>query len=178
MSPFASRLRPTKNRPSRSSKPRAPRAAAAAAGPSGRLEDQLCFAVYAASNAIGRAYAPLLRPLGLTYLQYLVVLVLLEHRELAVGEIGTRLFLDSGTLTPVLRRLEAAGFITRRRSAFDEREVRVGLTDAARQIEPALDAVRAELACRMALTAPAFAALRAQLHDLRAQIVAGTAGAA
>ncbi len=103
------------NRPLPLPKAAALRGSPVEASPSGRLDDQLCFALYAAANAMQRAYTPLLAPFGLTYLQYLVLLVLWEADDLTVGEIGRRLYLDSGTLTPVLRRLvrrlEGMGFV-------------------------------------------------------------------
>jgi DNA-binding MarR family transcriptional regulator len=125
-----------------------------------------------------RAYAPLLRPLGLTYASYLVLLVLFEGDGLAVGEIGRRLFLDSGTLTPVLRRMEGLGIVTRRRSPDDEREVHISLTLAGQRLESKLDEIRAALACRMALPVSALEALRGQLHDLRSRVAAEETGAA
>ena len=91
-------------------------------------EDQLCFAVYAAGQAFARLYRPLLAPLGLTYPQYLVMLVLWEADGVSVGEVGKRLGLDTGTLTPLLKRLEAGGFVTRTRDKSDERRVTIGLT--------------------------------------------------
>jgi DNA-binding MarR family transcriptional regulator len=104
-----------------------------------RLDNQLCFALYAASRAMVRMYLPLLDPLGLTYPQYLVMLVLWEDDGLTVKRLGERLYLDSGTLTPLLKRLEQAGFVSRRRSPADEREVRIALTEAGRALrEPAL----------------------------------------
>ena len=86
------------------------------------LDQQICFALYNASRAVIRAYGPLLEPLGLTYPQYLVMLVLWEEKTSSVKELGQRLALDSGTLTPLLKRLEQSGLITRRRDASDERE--------------------------------------------------------
>src|SRR5947208_4619808 len=93
-----------------------------------RLDNQICFAVYSATHAFNRVYKPLLDRLGLTYPQYLVMLVLWERDDVAVKEIGERLFLDSGTLTPLLKRLEAAGLIKRTRSKQDERQVLISLT--------------------------------------------------
>src|ERR1700760_4745824 len=93
-----------------------------------RLENQICFAVYSAAHAFNRVYKPLLDGLGLTYPQYLVMLVLWERDGLAVKEIGEQLFLDSGTLTPLLKRLEAAHLVKRTRSAADERQVLIALT--------------------------------------------------
>jgi DNA-binding MarR family transcriptional regulator len=92
------------------------------------LGNQLCFAIYSAGHAFNRVYKPLLDRLGLTYPQYLVMLVLWERDGLSVKEIGERLFLDSGTLTPLLKRLEAAHLVKRTRSAADERQVLVALT--------------------------------------------------
>lgn len=94
------------------------------------LGNQLCFALYSASRAVTRAYAPLLDELGITYPQYVTLLVLWEEPEkpLAVGELGARLHLDSGTLTPLLKRLEQMGLVDRRRDAADERRVLVSLT--------------------------------------------------
>src|SRR5437870_5966914 len=93
-----------------------------------RLDNQLCFAVYSTAHAFNRFYKPLLDRLGLTYPQYLVMLVLWEEDGMSVKAIGERLFLDSGTLTPLLKRLEAAGLVKRTRSSEDERQVIVALT--------------------------------------------------
>src|SRR5947209_6616566 len=92
------------------------------------LGDQLCFAVYSTAHAFNRFYKPLLERLGLTYPQYLVMLVLWERDGVAVKDIGERLFLDSGTLTPLLKRMEQAGLVKRTRSSEDERQVLVALT--------------------------------------------------
>src|SRR6185369_9827152 len=107
------------------------------------LANQLCFAVYSTAHAFNRFYKPLLDRLGLTYPQYLVMLVLWEQDGLSVKEIGARLFLDSGTLTPLLKRMEAAHLVKRARSVDDERQVLVALTaqgaglrDKARMIVP------------------------------------------
>ena len=92
------------------------------------LENQLCFAVHSASHAFARAYKPLLEPLNLTYPQYLVLLRLWEKDGQSVSELGIPLFLDSGTLTPLLKRMEKAGLVSRSRDKIDERLVRVVLT--------------------------------------------------
>jgi DNA-binding MarR family transcriptional regulator len=92
------------------------------------LDRQICFPLYAASNLINRLYGPVLSPLGLTYPQYLVMLVLWEEQPQSVGALGARLYLDSGTLTPLLKRLETAGLVTRRRDPSDERRVLIRLT--------------------------------------------------
>jgi DNA-binding MarR family transcriptional regulator len=94
-----------------------------------RLDQQICFSLNAASRAFGSVYRVLLKELGLTYPQYLVMLVLWEHGELPVKKLGEHLRLDSGTLSPLLKRLEAAGLVHRERSARDERSVRVRLTE-------------------------------------------------
>lgn len=98
------------------------------------LKNQLCFPLYAAARQVTGFYAPLLKPLGLTYTQYLVFLVLWEEDGLKVGDLGGRLLLDSGTLTPLLKKLEEKGLLTRRRCEEDERVVRVFLTDEGRAL--------------------------------------------
>ena len=99
-----------------------------------QLTDFLCFAVYAANHAFNRVYKPLLDALGLTYPQYLVMVVLWEKDDRTVSEIGERLFLESSTLTPLLKRLEAAGVVRRTRDTQDERVVRIGLTPVGRAL--------------------------------------------
>ncbi|MGY0633688.1 MarR family winged helix-turn-helix transcriptional regulator [Luteimonas sp. A478] len=98
------------------------------------LDRQVCFSLYAASNLVTRQYRPLLAELGLTFPQYLVMLVLWESEPQTVNAIGERLHLDSGTLTPLLKRLETNGFVLRRRDAADERRVLISLTDAGRAL--------------------------------------------
>lgn len=93
------------------------------------LDRQVCFPLYAATNLLNRLYGPVLKPLGLTYPQYLVMLVLWEEEPQTVGSLGARLYLDSGTLTPLLKRMEGAGLITRSRDPEDERRVVIGLTE-------------------------------------------------
>ena len=112
-----------------------------------RLDDQLCFALYAASRALTRAYAPLLEPLGVTYPQYLALLVLWEADGPSVNALGARLQLDSGTLTPLLKRLERDGLVERRRGSDDERVVRIFLTRKGRALEARARRVPAELLC-------------------------------
>lgn len=99
------------------------------------LDRQLCFALYSASRATTAAYRPLLDQLGLTYPQYLVLLVLWEDERVTVRRLGERLHLDSGTLSPLLKRLEAIGFVQRQRSVADERSVEVTLTESGRELE-------------------------------------------
>jgi DNA-binding MarR family transcriptional regulator len=112
------------------------------------LDEQLCFALYRASRAVIRAYAPLLAPLGLTYPQYLVLLVLWERDGLPVKDVGERLALDSGTLTPLLKRLAHQGLVERRRGEDDERVVRIHLTAAGRALHAKARKIPMELACR------------------------------
>ena len=114
-----------------------------------RLDSQLCFKVYALNNLIGRAYRPLLDEIGLTYSQYLVMLVLWENSPSSVGELGGRLRLDSGTLTPLLKRLETAGLVARRRSDADERRVEIHLTQAGASLKARAMKIPADLACRI-----------------------------
>jgi MarR family transcriptional regulator, organic hydroperoxide resistance regulator len=99
------------------------------------LDKQLCFALYSTSLAMTKVYKPLLDAMGLTYPQYLVMLALWQRDGLAVSELGEQLFLDSGTLTPLLKRLEAAGLVQRQRNAEDERRVQVTLTAAGRKLK-------------------------------------------
>ena len=131
-----------------------------------KLEAQLCFPLYAASNLLTRLYRPLLEELGLTYPQYLVMLVLWERRSARVGELSTALYLDSGTLTPLLKRLEANGLVRRERSAEDERRVEVSLTREGESLKKRALEVPGALACRVGLGNERFIGLRAELRAL------------
>src|SRR3954447_1197636 len=102
--------------------------------PSVLLDDQLCFALYAASRAVTARYRPMLEEIGLTYPQYLVMMLLWEEDDQTVGQLGARLALDSGTLSPLLKRLTAAGLVTRQRRIEDERSVSISLTSAGRAL--------------------------------------------
>ena len=105
------------------------------AGKSNRkLSNFLCFAVYSANLAFGRAYKPILDEIGLTYTQYIAMVALSEEDDQTVGVLGEKMFLESNTLTPILKKLESNGFITRHRDPADERQVRVSLTPAGRQL--------------------------------------------
>jgi DNA-binding MarR family transcriptional regulator len=137
-----------------------------------QLDGQLCFALYSASLATTRLYKPLLEPLGLTYPQYLALLVLWEHGEQSVGALGEKLFLDSGTLTPLLKRMEAAGWLTRTRAADDERRVIVGLTPAGRRLRERARVVPQQLAAATGCTAAELVTLTQRLQALRDQILA------
>jgi MarR family transcriptional regulator, organic hydroperoxide resistance regulator len=131
-----------------------------------KLEAQLCFPLYAASNLLTRLYRPLLDELGLTYPQYLVMLLLWERRSASVGELSTALYLDSGTLTPLLKRLEANGLVRRERSAEDERRVEVSLTREGEALKKYALEVPGALACRVGLGNERFIGLRAELRAL------------
>jgi MarR family transcriptional regulator, organic hydroperoxide resistance regulator len=131
-----------------------------------RLDDQLCFALYAASRAVVQAYQSLLEPLDVTYPQYLVMLVLWEDADVTVGHLGDRLHLDSGTLTPLLKRLEARGLIERRRARHDERVVEIHLTAAGRALKRKATAVPRELLCKAKLPLDQLVRLRDELHAL------------
>ena len=100
-----------------------------------KLKHQLCFPLYAAARNVTNLYAPLLKPLGLTYTQYLVFLVLWEQDGITVGELGEKLMLDNGTLSPLLKKLQQAGWIDRRRSAQNERVVEITLTEQGRALQ-------------------------------------------
>jgi MarR family transcriptional regulator, organic hydroperoxide resistance regulator len=131
------------------------------------LDLQLCFPLYAASRALTRAYAPLLEPFGLTYPQYLTLLALWSGPcEQTVGALGERLSLDSGTLTPLLKRLEVAGLVTRRRDAADERRVIVALTDRGDALQDDLAHVPGALVGQTGMSADDGIALRRLLGRL------------
>ena len=100
-----------------------------------KLGDFLCFAVYSANLAFGRAYRPILDKLGLTYTQYVTLVALSEEEEQTVGDLGDKLFLESNTLTPILKKLEQLGLVERRRDPADERQVRVNVTAAGRKLK-------------------------------------------
>ena len=136
-----------------------------------RLDDQLCFALYTASRAVFGAYRPMLAEIGLTYPQYLAMLALWEHDGRTVAELGEALHLESSTMSPVLRRLETLGLLTKRRSTQDERVVHVHLTDAGRDLEDRLAPVREAVEASTGLTDEQFVALRHRLQTLRDTVV-------
>ena len=137
-----------------------------------RLDQQLCFALYAGSLAMTKLYKPLLAPLGLTYPQYLVMLVLWEEDGLGVSSLGQRLSLDSGTLTPLLKRLECAALIERRRARDDERRVDIHLTSAGRELRTQALTIPHQLACASACDLTQLQDLTLQLQALRTQLLA------
>ena len=111
-----------------------------------KLENQLCFPLYACAKEVVRRYTPLLEPLGLTYTQYIAMMVMWEHKSISIKDMGKLLFLDSGTLTPMLKKMEKAGWIQRKRSDNDERIVIVTITERGE----ALQAKAAEVPLKMA----------------------------
>jgi DNA-binding MarR family transcriptional regulator len=131
------------------------------------LGNQLCFAVYSTAHAFNRVYKPLLRRLGLTYPQYLVMLALWEHDGVPVREIGERLFLDSGTLTPLLKRLEAAGLVKRTRSVEDERQVLIALTLKGQALREKARAVPEAILAASACSISELSAMKNDLIALR-----------
>ncbi|NNM71058.1 MarR family winged helix-turn-helix transcriptional regulator [Enterovirga aerilata] len=128
--------------------------------------DMLCFAVYSAAHAFNRAYRPLLARHGLTYPQYLVLLLLWADDGQTVSELGAPLFLDSGTLTPLLRRLESAGHIRRERDREDERQVRIRLTGRGRALEAELADVPAAIGCAVGMPAAELRELTGRIREL------------
>lgn len=131
------------------------------------VDELLCFALYSTMHALGRAYAPLLEPLGLTYPQYAVMIVLWEQDNLAVRELGARLHLDSGTLTPLLKRMEAAGLVDRTRSREDQRVVRITLTPIGRAMREQARHIPGAVGCAMGGDLPGLVALRDDVLQLR-----------
>ncbi|MBA4341771.1 MAG: MarR family transcriptional regulator [Methylibium sp.] len=136
-----------------------------------RLDRQLCFALYSSSLAMTKLYKPLLEPLGLTYPQYLVLLVLWEQDGPSVSTLGERLSLDSGTLTPLLKRMEAAQLISRQRAAEDERRVHVFLTEQGLAMKQQALPIPAKLACASACSLEELSSLTQRLQQLRQQLI-------
>jgi DNA-binding MarR family transcriptional regulator len=135
------------------------------------LDDHLCFALYSASRAMTAAYRPLLAELGLTYPQYLALLVLHEEGRVSVGHLGERLQLDSGTLSPLLKRLEAAGLVSRERRADDERQVEVTLTSEGRRLQHKAQCIPEKLFPLTGLTAEQAVELRTAVTTLTHTLV-------
>ncbi|MGY1830553.1 MarR family winged helix-turn-helix transcriptional regulator [Geodermatophilus sp. SYSU D01180] len=138
--------------------------------PSVALDDQLCFALYAASRAMTARYRPMLEELGLTYPQYLVMMLLWEEDHQTVGQLGARLALDSGTLSPLLKRLTAAGLVTRHRRVEDERSVAIALTDAGRALRDKAFAISQDMICALDLDVESFADLKQTLNVLTQRV--------
>ncbi len=135
-----------------------------------RLDNQLCFLFHRIGRELNAAYRPLLADLGLTYPQYLVMLVLWERDGLGVGELGERLDLDSGTLSPLLRRLERAGLVRRERATSDERRVAIHLTDRGHGLQERAAGIPEAIARCLVDDAAGYAAMKGQLNHLAARI--------
>ncbi len=131
------------------------------------LDNQFCFALYSASLAMTKTYKPFLDKLGLTYPQYLVMLVLWQQDDVLVKSIGERLFLDSGTLTPLLKRLEASSLIARTRDDADERQVRITLTREGRALKKKAQCIPQQVLCASGQPSAVLAGLRDQLSAIR-----------
>ena len=133
--------------------------------PTPQLSDFMCFAVYSANLAYGKAYKPILDKLGVTYTQYLAIVALWEEDHQTVSGLGEKLFLESNTLTPILKRLEAVGYVTRQRSAQDERQVVVSLTGAGRALRE--QGLEMDLVAATGLSSEEFRILQKGIANLR-----------
>ena len=133
---------------------------------SAKLRDFLCFSVYSANLAFGRAYRPILDKLGLTYTQYVALVALGEGEDQTVGELGEKLFLESNTLTPILKKLESLGLVERRRDPADERQVRVNVTPTGRKLKQAVEDNATELVAAAGL-GDDFAKVQKSIAGLR-----------
>ncbi|MEZ8650735.1 MarR family winged helix-turn-helix transcriptional regulator [Vibrio splendidus] len=131
-----------------------------------KLDNQVCFALYSASNAMSRAYQPLLKALDLTYLQYIVMMVLWEEKEINVKELGAKTHLDSGTLTPLLKRLEVKGYVLRTRSIEDERVRVITLTPAGVELKEQAQTVPVEMLCLSKMNEDELKSLKDQCEQL------------
>jgi DNA-binding MarR family transcriptional regulator len=134
------------------------------------LDGQLCFALYSAGLAMNKVYRKLLKDLDITYPQYLVMLTLWENPSMSVSEIGERLYLDSATLTPLLKRLEAAGMVLRQRSREDERQVVITLTDKGRELKSKANDVQYGVFCASQCAPDALMKLKDDLQMLRGKL--------
>jgi len=134
------------------------------------LDQQMCFALYSANLALNKVYRKLLVELDLTYPQYLVMLVLWQQDELMVSDIGDKLFLDSATLTPLLKRLETAGLLIRRRAQIDERQVIISLTDTGRALQQRALGIPEAVACAAECSVEEMTAIKQQLQTLRSHL--------
>ncbi len=134
-----------------------------------KLENQLCFPLYACSRKIVSQYTPYFKSLGLTYTQYIVCMVLWEEEQISVKELGEKLFLDSGTLTPVLKKMETAGYVTRHRSEEDERVVLVSITDQGRDLQEKVKNIPMHIAEHISLTPQEAEQLHSLLYKVLGQ---------
>ena len=134
------------------------------------LDDQICFALYSASRAMTSAYRDGLEQLGLTYTQYVVLLLLWEHNSVSMSQLSERLHLDSATLSPLLKRMARQQLVTRRRSSDDERMVEITCTTAAHELRDRVRAVQAQVEHSTGLSGQELAAMRTDLHQLAARL--------
>ena len=131
-----------------------------------KLENQLCFPLYACAKEIVRRYTPLLEPLGLTYTQYIAMMVMWEYKSISVRDMGKLLFLDSGTLTPMLKKMEKAGWISRKRSEEDERMVMISITAEGEKLHDRAEAIPSKMAGCVALEGDEALQIYTLLHKL------------
>ncbi|MDF2543206.1 MAG: hypothetical protein K0S47_2924 [Herbinix sp.] len=135
-----------------------------------KLDNQLCFALYVCSKEIIRKYKPILDPLGLTYTSYITLLALWEKDEITVKDLGKRLYLDSGTLTPLLKKLESQGYIERSRSVSDERNVYITLTEKGKGLKTGALQIPKDLICSTNIDMEKAFSLLASLHQFMTDI--------
>ena len=137
-----------------------------------KLADFMCFAIYSANLAYGRAYRPILEALGITYTQWIIIVALWEQDNQTVGGLGEKLFLESNTLTPILKKLEELGFLNRRRDPADERQVLISLTDAGRELRD--KGVQKNLVAASGLTQEEFQTVQKMVARLRDNLIEHT----
>ena len=131
-----------------------------------KLENQLCFPLYACAKEVVRRYTPHLEPLGLTYTQYIAMMVMWEHKSISVSDMGRLLFLDSGTLTPMLKKMEKAGWIRRKRSEKDERMVIITITEKGEELEDLASEIPAKMAGCLTIGSEEAMQLYTLLHKM------------
>ncbi|CAH8200270.1 MarR family winged helix-turn-helix transcriptional regulator [Vibrio aestuarianus] len=136
------------------------------------LDNQVCFALYSASNAMGRAYQPLLKALDLTYLQYIVMMVLWEEQSINVKQLGRRIHLDSGTLTPLLKRLETKGYVSRTRSQEDERIRIISVTEQGTELREKAKTIPVEMMGMSKMNIEELIKLKSDCEKLLANLTA------
>ncbi|CAH8241207.1 Organic hydroperoxide resistance transcriptional regulator [Vibrio aestuarianus] len=136
------------------------------------LDNQVCFALYSASNAMGRAYQPLLKTLDLTYLQYIVMMVLWEEQSINVKQLGRRIHLDSGTLTPLLKRLETKGYVSRTRSQEDERIRIISVTEQGTELREKAKTIPVEMMGMSKMNIEELIKLKSDCEKLLANLIA------
>ncbi len=157
--------------PTKTAKSKAPKPSAAVPASVLWLDNQLCFALYSTSLTMTKVYKPWLAQHGLTYPQYVTLLALWQRDGQTVSELGEQLFLDSGTLTPLLKRMQSAGLLRRERSTDDERVVRITLSDKGRALQEAAADIHAALACSIGCKPDEFRSMTRLLQQLRASLV-------